>query len=80
VRVSEAFIVGHVPTFLSEIKVHGSRFVSQYVRRSSRVMVPKVSWARGLTYVLLLVSVMPDACDGAEGGFRCKASDLYPQQ
>jgi hypothetical protein len=53
VRVSEAFIVGPIPTFLSEIKVHGSRFVSQYVQRSSRVMVRKVSWARGLTYVLL---------------------------
>jgi hypothetical protein len=27
-----------------------------------------------------LISVMLDAHDGAEGGLRCEASDLHPQQ
>jgi hypothetical protein len=76
VRVSEAFTTGPVPAFLSEIKGHGG----QYVWRSSRVMLPKVSWARGLRPTPPSISMVLDARDGAEGGLQCKASGSHPQQ
>jgi hypothetical protein len=42
------------------------------------VMVPKVSWARGLRPTSSFVFAMLDARDGAKGGLQCKASGLYP--
>jgi hypothetical protein len=54
--------------------------VSQYMWRSSHVMVLKLSWMCGLWLTPPFIPAMLAMRDGAEGSLQCEASGLHPQQ
>jgi hypothetical protein len=67
-----------VPVALSEIRKHGGWFVSQYVRRSSHMMMPKLYWMCGLWPMPPLISVVLNVCDDAEEAFDVRPHTCIP--
>jgi hypothetical protein len=71
---TSAVNVAHVT--LSEIRIHGGWFMSQYVWRTSHVMVSKLSLMRGLQPIPPLILVMLYTHDGTEGAFTMRGLRL----